>query len=143
MTAADLPAVCAIADRVHVKYREDDTDLRRTPLDLSSRLRCLRTRKNARKIRRDASPRFSPITPDLNVMLGDIPARPKRIPPLHDIALSSEDRGSGAGSAIVGALHRACRSDRHAEPALVAVNNSMSVLDQLRVRSRQRALARK
>ena len=86
MTEADLPAVCDIADRVHVSYPEDDTVF-------AERLRIYPA--GCAVFEREKMPVAYAVThpwhyanpPDLNVMLGDIPARPSTYY-LHDIALS-------------------------------------------------------
>jgi N-acetylglutamate synthase-like GNAT family acetyltransferase len=62
--------------------------------------------------------------PALNVMLGEIPARPSTYY-IHDLALTPEARGSGAGAAIVEAVIAHAEKTGVPNLSLVAVNNSV------------------
>lgn len=123
MTAADMPAVVAIADRVHVDYPEDDAVLEeRLQLfpDGCAILEC------------DGKTAAYAIThpwryaepPELNVMLGTLPEPPTTYY-IHDIAMLPETRGIGAGSAIVEAVIAEAAASGTSNVSLVAVNKSV------------------
>jgi len=123
MTGADLRAVCAIADRVHVSYPEDDTVFaeRQRLYPAGCAVFDSEGRPAAYAVThpwRYAEP------PALNVMLGEIPARPSTYY-IHDIAMAPEARGSGAGSAIVEAVIAHAGETGVPNLSLVAVNNSV------------------
>jgi GNAT superfamily N-acetyltransferase len=124
MTAADLPAVCAIADRVHVAYPEDAAVfVERLQLypDGCATLEC------------DGKPLAYAVThpwryaepPALNVMLGALPEPPTTYY-IHDIAMLPEARGTGAGSAIVNAVVAQAQAAGVPNLSLVAVNKSVA-----------------
>lgn len=123
MTGADLPAVCAIADRVHVSYPEDDAviaERQRIYPDGCAVFDC-DGKVSAYTLThpwRYAEP------PALNVMLGSIPERPNTYY-IHDLALAPEARGTGAGSAIVDAVIAHAKETGVPNLSLVAVNNSV------------------
>lgn len=123
MTAADMPAVCAIAGRVHVAYPEDDAVF-------AERLRLYPG--GCAVLEQDGKPCAYAIThpwryaepPALNVMLGALPDRPTTYY-IHDIALLPETRGTGAGSAIVNAVIAEAERAGLPNVSLVAVNKSV------------------
>lgn len=123
MAAVDLPAVCAIADRIHLAYPEDDAVFaERFHLypEGCATLVC------------DGKPAAYAVThpwryaepPALNVMLGALPEPPTTYY-IHDIALLPETRGTGAGSAIVEAVIAHAASTGVPNVSLVAVNKSV------------------
>lgn len=123
MTAADMPAVSAIADRVHVAYPEDDAVL-------TERLALYPA--GCAILECDGQPVAYAIThpwryaepPALNVMLDALPDRPTTYY-IHDIALLPETRGTGAGSAIVNAVLAEAEASGVRNVSLVAVNGSV------------------
>ena len=123
MTAEDLPAVCAIADRIHLSYPEDDTVFierhRLYPAGCAALELDGRTAGYAvTHPWRYAEP------PALNVMLGALPQQATTYY-IHDIALLPETRGSGAGSAIVEAVIAQAEKAGVSNLSLVAVNKSV------------------
>jgi GNAT superfamily N-acetyltransferase len=123
MTGPDLPAVCAIADRVHVNYPEDDVVIAERQriypegcavFDVDGLISAYALTHPWRY----AEP------PALNVMLGCIPERPTTYY-IHDVALAPEARGTGAGSAIVEAVIAHAHKIGAPNLSLVAVNNSV------------------
>ncbi len=122
MTEVDMPAVCAIADRVHIDYPEDDAvfaERRRLYPQGCAALEC------------DGKLAAYAVThpwrygepPALNVMLETLPPKPTTYY-IHDIALLPETRGSGTGSAIVKAVIAHAEATGVSNLSLVAVNNS-------------------
>lgn len=123
MAEADLTAVCAIADRVHVSYPEDDAvfveRLRLYPAGCAT-------------MEQDGKPAAYAVThpwryaepPALNIMLGALPEVPTTYY-IHDIAMLPETRGSGAGSAIVDAVIAHAAETGVPNVSLVAVNGSV------------------
>ncbi|MCC7251382.1 GNAT family N-acetyltransferase [Hyphomicrobium sp.] len=123
MTTADMPAVCAVGDGIHVAYPEDKAvfveRLRLYPagcvaLELDSKLAGYAITHPWRY----AEP------PALNVMLDALPERATTYY-IHDIALLPETRGSGAGSAIVNAVIAHAETIGVSNVSLVAVNGSV------------------
>ena len=122
MTEADVPAVVAIADRVHVDYPEDDAVL-------SERLALYPA--GCAILEQDGNATAYAIThpwhygkpPALNVMLEALPESPTTYY-IHDFALLPETRGSGAGSAIAKAVLDHARESGFFNVSLVAVNGS-------------------
>lgn len=123
LEAAELPAVCAIADRVHLSYPEDDTVF-------AERQRLYP--QGCALLELDGAVGGYAVThpwhygqpPALNVMLGALPDAPTTYY-IHDIAMLPETRGSGAGSAIVEAVLRHARETGCSNVSLVAVNSSV------------------
>ena len=123
MTAEDLPAVCTIADGIHVAYPEDDAVfVERQRLYPAG---CAVLEQSGRPVAyaithpwRYAEP------PALNVMLGALPEPPTTYY-IHDIALLPETRGTGAGAAIVKAVIAHAQETGVANVSLVAVNKSV------------------
>jgi len=122
MRAADLPAVAAIADRVHEAYPED-------PEIFAERLRlwpegCWVYEKDGALIAYVLShPALAFAPPSLNTLLGALPERPTTYY-IHDLALLPETRGQGAGSAIVRILLEGAAKAGCPDVSLVAVNES-------------------
>ena len=123
LRAEELAAVCAIADRVHVDYPEEDTVfLERRHLYPDG---CALLELNG-------APAGYAVThpwhygqpPALNVLLGALPEAPTTYY-IHDIALLPETRGSGAGSAIAEAVLAHARAAGFDNVSLVAVNGSV------------------
>ncbi|RYI95421.1 MAG: GNAT family N-acetyltransferase [Acetobacteraceae bacterium] len=98
MTAADLPDVLALADRLHPGYPE-------SPAVFADRLAlapgfCRMLPGLGYAI---AHPWAGQAPPPLDTVLGILPAAPDRLH-LHDIALHPEARGTGQAAAVVAAL---------------------------------------
>lgn len=123
MTSADLPAVLAIADRVHVKYPEDDAVV-------AERQRIYPDGCAVYEVDGKISaytlthPWHYAKPPALNVMLGRIPEHPSTYY-IHDLAFAPEARGSGAAAAIVQEVIAHAGSTGVPNLSLVAVNNSV------------------
>lgn len=123
MTPRDLPAVNAIAARVHVDYPEDAAVFaERLALYPAG---CFILQGNTEPIGYLISHpwRFA-APPALNVQLGALPA-PASTYYIHDIALLPQARGSGAAAAAVCILIPLARAQRAGNISLVAVNNSV------------------
>lgn len=120
---ADLAAVVAIADVVHVAYPEDAQTI-------AERLSLYPA--GCALFERDGRPMAYTLThpwryaapPALNARLGALPDRPTTYY-IHDVALLPAARGAGAAAAIVTAI--VAEAERIAAPnlSLVAVNNSV------------------
>lgn len=123
MTTADLPSVCAIADRIHLAYPEDDAVF-------AERFRlypagCATLESDGKAMAYAVThPWHYAEPPALNVMLGTLPDPPTTYY-IHDIALLPETRGTGAGSAIVEAVIAHAASTGVSNVSLVAVNKSV------------------
>jgi GNAT superfamily N-acetyltransferase len=123
MKASDLPAVCAIADRIHIAYPEDDAVF-------AERLALYPS--GCATLEQDGNPAAYAVThpwhyaepPALNIRLGALPDVPTTYY-IHDIAMLPETRGSGAGSAIVNAVIAHAAALGVANVSLVAVNKSV------------------
>ena len=124
LTPTDLPAVDAIAAIVHPSFPED-TEV------LAERVRLYPD--GARLLEIDGVPsgyilahpwRFKSL-PVLNSLLGAIPADADTFY-LHDLALLSAARGTGAAAMIVGEMLRHARLKQFATMSLVAVNGSQA-----------------
>lgn len=123
MTETDLPGVCAIADRIHLAYPEDDAVF-------AERFHLYPA--GCAILESDGKPAAYAVThpwryaepPALNVMLGAVPEQPTTYY-IHDIALLPETRGMGAGSAIVEAVIAHAASTGAPNVSLVAVNGSV------------------
>lgn len=122
LTLTDLPAVEAIAAIVHPSFPEDGAVL-------AERIRLYPD--GARLLEVDGVPsgyvlahpwRFKSL-PALNSLLGAIPADADTFY-LHDLALLSAARGTGAAAMIVGEMLRHTRLKAFATMSLVAVNGS-------------------
>jgi len=123
MSADDLAAVNAIADRVHPSHPEDEAVV-------AERLRlypagcCVLVAADGEVVGYVIShPWGKGQPPALNVLLGQIPV-PATIYYIHDLALLPCARGGGAAAEIVTDL---CRHAQHAglvSVALIAVNGS-------------------
>ncbi|WP_454001069.1 GNAT family N-acetyltransferase [Afipia felis] len=122
MTAVDLPAVNAVAARVHPAYPEDEAvfaeRLRLYPLG------CHVLDRNGTIVAYAVShPWVDHAPPPLNAPLGGLPARPSTYY-LHDIALLPEARGSGAAVVLVAMLVAQAGVERLSSLSLIAVNGS-------------------
>jgi GNAT superfamily N-acetyltransferase len=122
MTTADLPAVDAVAARVHPAFPEDEAIF-------AERLRlyppgCHVLDRNGTIAAYAVShPWIDRAPPPLNAPLGGLPARPSTYY-LHDIALLPEARGSGAGAEIVATLAAQAGAEQLSSLSLIAVNGS-------------------
>ena len=122
MTEADLPAALAIADVVHPNYPED-------PAVFAERLAlyprgCLVLVQEDRMIGYIVShPWRYAEPPALNSLLGALPAKPSTYY-IHDIALLSAARGSGAADAVVSRLIAYAKARGFPNLSLTAVNDS-------------------
>jgi ribosomal protein S18 acetylase RimI-like enzyme len=122
MTEADLPAVSALADLIHPDYPEDDAVF-------AERLRLYPA--GCHVLARDGTlqgyvvshPWMDLDPPALNSLLGTLPVTASTFY-IHDLALLSRARGSGAASAIVTHLVGRARAERLPNLSLVAVNGS-------------------
>lgn len=122
MTAADLPIVHALAALIHPAYPENAAVF-------AERLRLYPL--GCRVLERDGElaayvvshPWLHHAPPALNVLLGELPARPTTYY-LHDLALMPEVRGSGASVQVVGALVEQARNEHLPSLSLIAVNGS-------------------
>jgi ribosomal protein S18 acetylase RimI-like enzyme len=123
MIEADLPAVNAIGDRVHVDYPEDDAVF-------AERFHLYPD--GCATLELDGRPMAYALThpwhyaepPALNVMLGALPGDPTTYY-IHDIAMLPETRGTGAGSAVVDAIIAHAAETGIPNVSLVAVNGSV------------------
>ena len=122
MTAADLPAVNALAALIHPGYPEDAAVF-------AERLRLYPP--GCRVLERDGElaayvvshPWVDRAPPPLNTLLGELPARPTTYY-LHDLALMPEVRSSGAAAQAVTALIEQARYEQLPSLSLIAVNGS-------------------
>lgn len=123
MTENDLPAVCSIADRVHLNYPEDEAVV-------VERFRLYPA--GCAMLELEGEPSGYALThpwryaepPTLNMMLGAIPELPTTYY-IHDLALLPETRGSGAGAALAKAAVAHAEEAGHDNVSLVAVNSSV------------------
>ncbi len=123
MTAADLPDVEVIGDRVHLNYPEDHAVF-------AERFELYPD--GCATLELDGKPMAYALThpwhyaepPALNVMLGALPDDPSTYY-IHDIATLPETRGSGAGSAVVDAIIAHAAETGVPNVSLVAVNGSV------------------
>lgn len=122
MTAADLPAVNALAGLIHPAYPEDEAVF-------AERLRlypqgCRVLERNGRLTAYAVShPWLDRAPPKLNALLGELPPRPSTYY-LHDIALLPQMRGTGAAAEVVTSLAEQARAERLPSLSLIAVNGS-------------------
>jgi GNAT superfamily N-acetyltransferase len=122
MTPGDLPAVLAIADRVHPDFPEDAAIFAE---------RLALHHGGCRVLEQDgilaayvlSHPWAAESCPPLNRLLGALP-EPAGCFYIHDLALMPAARGSGAAPAIVAALADHAASLGLAAMSLVAVNGS-------------------
>ncbi len=122
MTAADLPAVSAIAAEVHPDFPEDDAVFaeRRRLFPSGCRVLAAGGRLAAYVV---SHPWEAGSCPPLNALLGRLP-EPASTYYIHDIALLPAARGTGAAGEIVGALKAEALGQGLADISLVAVNGS-------------------
>jgi len=122
MTAADLPGVLAVADRVHPAFPEDEAVF-------ADRLRlypagCLAFSSGEEILGYAVShPWRAYDPPALNARLGELPHQPETYY-VHDVALLPELRGSGAAALVVALLLARARKEAFTSASLVAVNGS-------------------
>ncbi|RTL52924.1 MAG: GNAT family N-acetyltransferase [Bradyrhizobiaceae bacterium] len=122
MTAADLPAVCALSASIHQAYPEDDAVF-------AERLRLYpdgcHVYASADKIAAYvlSHPWRAFDAPPLNSLLGAIPAAPSTYY-IHDLALAPQTRGTGTATWIVSKLAEHAFATRLSAMSLVAVNGS-------------------
>ncbi len=122
MTAADLPAVNALAVRIHPDYPEDAAVF-------AERLRLYPAGCRVFGQGEDieayvvSHPWRNLQPPALNSLLGELPAAPSTFY-IHDLALAPEARGTGAGAAIVALLADHASACGFSGMSLVAVNGS-------------------
>ncbi|MGB3337234.1 MAG: GNAT family N-acetyltransferase [Devosia sp.] len=123
LTTLDLPAVEAIAEKVHPTFPEDLAVF-------AERLRLYPD--GARLLELDGVPsgyilshpwRFGAM-PALNSLLGEIPEDADTYY-LHDLALLPRARGTGAAAMIVGEILRHAKASGFAGVSLAAVNGSL------------------
>ena len=127
MAEADLPAVNAIADRVHLAYPEDEAVLAER-LALYPRGCFVFEQGRAIAGYAISHPWHDRQPPTLNMLLGSVPITASSYY-LHDITLLAEARGTGAGSDIVAHLVQHALRRRFANVSLIAVNNSVAFWD--------------
>jgi GNAT superfamily N-acetyltransferase len=122
MTAADLPAVNALAALIHPAFPEDEAVF-------AERLRlypqgCRVWAQNGKVAAYVVShPWVDRAPPALNALLGSLPAKPSTYY-LHDIALLPEVRGSGAAMDVLTSLVEQALAERLPSLSLIAVNGS-------------------
>ncbi len=122
MSAADLPAVNALAARIHPSFPEDEAVF-------TERLRLYPD--GCRVFERGSGieayvvshPWLAIEPPALNSLLGELPAAPSTYY-IHDLALAPEVRGSGAAADIVAWLAAHARASGLLSTTLIAVNGS-------------------
>jgi GNAT superfamily N-acetyltransferase len=123
LTTLDLPAVEAIAGKVHPTFPEDLAVL-------AERQRLYP--EGTRLLELDGAPsgyilshpwRFG-VMPALNSLLGDIPQDADTYY-LHDLALLPRARGTGAAAMIVGEMLRHAKASGFPSVSLTAVNGSL------------------
>jgi len=122
MAAADLPAVNALAARIHPSFPEDAAVF-------AERLRLypdgcrVFERGNGIAAYVVSHPWLHAEPPALNSLLGELPATPTTYY-IHDLALAPEVRGSGAAADIVAWLAAHALASGLSGIALIAVNGS-------------------
>ena len=122
-TEADLAAIVAIADKIHVAYPEDAATI-------AERLRLYPA--GCALFERVGTPLAYTLThpwryadpPALNARLGALPDSPTTYY-IHDVALLPEARGTGAAAAIVQAIAGHAETAGSRNLSLVSVNNSV------------------
>jgi GNAT superfamily N-acetyltransferase len=123
MTSADLHAVGAIADRVHLAYPEDDAVLIER-LALYPEGCAILELKGVVSGYAVTHPWRYREPPALNTLLGKLPHKPTTYY-IHDFVVMPETRGSGAGSALANAVIAHAQSLALPSVSLVAVNKSV------------------
>jgi GNAT superfamily N-acetyltransferase len=123
MTAGDLPAVAAIADRVHPAYPEDPAVAAERLALYPAGCRVLVAAGGALLGYVLSHPWHDAAPPALDSMLGTLPS-PAPSYYLHDLALLPAARGSGAAAAVVRALASHAAAAGFKDMQLVAVNGS-------------------
>jgi GNAT superfamily N-acetyltransferase len=123
MTTLDLPAVEAIAARVHPAFPEDIAVFAERQRLYPDGTRLLELGGEPAGYILSHPWRFGAL-PALNSLLGAIPADADTYY-LHDLALLPAARGTGAAAMIVGDMLRHARLGSFASASLVAVNGSL------------------
>ena len=121
MTAADLPAVGALAGRIHPAYPEDDAVFAERLRLYPDGCRVLVHGDDIAAYVVSHSWHGEP--PALNTLLGVLPAMPSTFY-IHDLALAPDARGTGAASEIVSWLAAHAREIGTPSLSLIAVNSS-------------------
>lgn len=122
MSIADLPAVNALASRIHPAYPEDDAVF-------AERLRlypagCRVLEGEHGLVAYVISHPWQHLQPpSLNALLGALPPEPSTFY-IHDLALAPEAQGTGAGAGIVGLLADHASASGLSSMSLIAVNGS-------------------
>lgn len=122
MSAADLPAVNALAERIHPSFPEDAAVF-------TERLRLypdgcrVFERGDVIEAYVVSHPWLRNEPPALNSLLGELPAAPSTYY-IHDLALAPEVRGSGAAADIVASLAAHALAGGFSSMSLIAVNGS-------------------
>jgi GNAT superfamily N-acetyltransferase len=124
MTAADLPAVSAVAAKVHPDFPEDDAVFAERQRLFPPGCRVL-AGSGGLAAYAVSHPWRAGSCPPLNTLLGALP-EPASTYYIHDIALLPAARGTGAAGEVVEALKREALGARLKELSLVAVNGSAS-----------------
>lgn len=122
MTVADLPAVTAIADRVHIDYPEDETVFaERQRLYPAG---CLVLDLGGRPAGYTLTHPWHYLNPPaLNIALGALPENPSTYY-IHDVALLPEARGASAGSDAVRAIIAHAAATGIGNMSLIAVKGT-------------------
>lgn len=123
MTAADLPAIIAIADELHPDYPEDETVFANRLALYSAG--CLVLADGEASVGYVVShPWHFNKPPALNVLLKNIPSAASTYY-IHDLAVLPEARKTGAAGRIIDDLARHAAGLKLPNMSLVAVNNSV------------------
>lgn len=122
MTVADIPAVTAIADRVHVDYPEDEAVLaERQRLYPAG---CLILEVDGQPVGYTLTHPWHYLQPPaLNVALGTLPEIPSTYY-IHDVAILPEARGARAGSEVVRTLIAHAKATGVRNMSLIAIKGS-------------------
>jgi ribosomal protein S18 acetylase RimI-like enzyme len=122
MRAVDIPAVLAVAERVHPDFPEDAAVFEeRLRLYPQGCLVCGRDDAIAAYLVSHPWRAFDP--PKLNTMLGQLPVRAKTYY-IHDIALLPELRGQGVANMALEMMLARAMAERLSSISLIAVNGS-------------------
>lgn len=123
MLEADLEAVNAIADRVHVDYPEDAAVFRERLSLYPAGAFVLDSADGVALGYALTHPWHFMKPPELDVLLGALPDLPSTYY-IHDIAIVPEGRGAGAATEIVRQILAHARESGAPNVSLVAVNKS-------------------
>jgi SAM-dependent methyltransferase/ribosomal protein S18 acetylase RimI-like enzyme len=122
MSVTDLPAVNALATRIHPAYPEDDTVFAERLRLYPAGCRVLEGEQGlvAYVV---SHPWRHKEPPALNALLGALPPQPSTFY-IHDLALAPEVQGTGAGGVIVALLAGHASASGLSSMSLIAVNGS-------------------